>query len=757
MLYRRAVVVAAANTVLCTVAVLLVLRRRKYLRKQEAPNDVLNAAVQQQQRRKGDELRIGCGAGYQGDRVRPAAELLGAVPNLDYLFLECLAERTLAIAHSRMANKTGPGYDPRLPQWLATLLPICAKSGCKLVANLGAADPKSGAAMAAMVVGQLRLRHHATGLPLKVVGVGETVEAQRRAVGAAYTYLGADAVVAALEAGADVVITGRVADPSLLVGCVAYEFGWDLADPNLADRIATATCAGHLLECGYHLTGGFFFHPCGRAPPSETPMPSRFAPSEAPPCPSMARMGMPYAILRDGEGGGSLASGTFDVCRPHGTGGELSVRTCTQQLLYEVHDVTAYVTPDCSADFSAVTFSPVSPHRVTVSGVRSSGTRPPTLLRLRATPAGVRQVGEVSFGGAGCVQRSEWAESQVRFWMEQEAPGSTRGLVVSRPGLDALFRPGEGRTGLGSGGSAAGPSSPPDGGVAVPEVRLRFEGVFDSSLGALALSQALGGLGVGGPAGACGGFMQSSAFGDPVTAITKEFVPRQAAPFTVWSKTPEVARAVGRALAALRRGPDPRLMALAAKGAAAAQEARDVAEAEAAAQEAVRTWSPIRRGSFGGAGDNYSTPPSPIGAQLPAAFGQAVEMPAPGSVIRLYDACHSRAGDKGNTCNVSLIAFAEWEGHFDHIAAALTPEVLAGHFHRLLDTSGGSKAVSVKVHKMSHLHALNIVLEPVLDGGVSVSRRLDPHGKSFSDHLLSIRLAVPPLMSEEWRYGYVEE
>lgn len=206
------------------------------------------------------EVRIGVGAGYQGDRVLPALELLCEV-QLDYLFLECLAERTLAIAHARREGG-GVGYDPRLPQWLGTLLPVCAARGTKLVCNLGAADPGGGAAAAAAVVGAL-------GLDLAVVGVGEPVGDQVLGGGRSrYAYLGADAIASALRAGADVVIAGRVADPSLVVGCVAHALDWALDDGAIADRVAAATCCGHLLECGLHATGGFFFHPRGRRPAS---------------------------------------------------------------------------------------------------------------------------------------------------------------------------------------------------------------------------------------------------------------------------------------------------------------------------------------------------------------------------------------------------------------------------------------------------------------------------------------------------------
>ena len=663
--------------------------------------------------------------------MRPAAELLGGV-KLDYLFLECLAERTLAIAHARMASG-GPGYDPRLPQWLASLLPICAETGCKLIANLGAADPKGGAAAAAFLVGQLGLRT-LQGRPLKVVGVGEPSASQRLAGGgAAYVYLGADSVVKALEQGADVVITGRVADPSMVVGVVAYEFGWDLTDDRMADALATATCCGHLLECGHHLTGGFYFHPAGRLPPPPTHADGH----------GMASMGMPYAILRNGDADGCVGSGSFEVHRAHGTGGELSVNTCSQQLLYEVHDVGAYVTPDVVADFSSVRFTPLSPYAVRVDGVRASAPRPPTLLRLCATSAGVRQVGECSFGGVGCLTRSMWAEAQVKAWMEQELPGSSSCLIVSRPRLDALFYPGGGvkrrdaaRCDEGVTRCEGGDRAGSDDGEAVPEVRLRFEGVFESAMGAAVLSQALGGLGVGGPAGACAGFMQASAFGQPVTSIAKQLVPRGDVQCGVWCVAPRIAHVAGAMLAVIKGQADPRLTAMAAKGAQAAAAAAKGAQAAAAAAKKAA------EGSTAAVAPTASSPAHPsTGAALPAGA-----LPA-GSVVRLYDVCHSRAGDKGNTANVSLIAYEENASDFERVSAALTVDVLGRRFAPLLDPASAS-VLRIQIYRMQCLPALNVVLEPVLDGGVSVSRRLDPHGKSFSDLLLGLRFVVQP--GGEW-------
>ncbi|KAH8098232.1 acyclic terpene utilization family protein AtuA [Aureococcus anophagefferens] len=532
-------------------------------------------------------VRIGAGAGYQGDRVRPALELLCEV-RLDYIVLECLAERTLALAHARMAGG-GSGYDPRLPQWLGTLLPACAARGTKLICNLGAADPAGGARVAAAVAGQLNL-------DLTVVGVGEAPAAQARPNGAVYAY-SARTPSPRCE-GRDAVVAGA-ADPSLFVGCVAHALDWDLDAPATV-ATAAATCMGHLLECGLHATGGYFFHPRGRQP-------ERGGGAE------LAALGLPYAVAT----ATGLAGGGFEIRKARGRPGELSRGTLAQQLLYEVSDPAAYVTPDVVADFSGAVLEELSESAVAVSGVAAAGPRPEKLLRLVAKDGGRRQVGEISFLGSGCRQRADWAEEAVRIWMDQECPGSSSLVRASRPGYDALRKRRE-------------DDAEDDG-----ECRLRFEGRFPDEAGALALAQALAGLGVGGPAGSCGGFLGGSPFGSPVVDIGKELVARDA----------------------------------------------------------------------------------------------------------LYDCCHARAGDKGQLVNVSLVAYAPWAPHFDAILAALEP-ALAGVFEEFRDAAAAD-ALTVRVFRMANLAAANITVEPVLDGGVSVSRRLDPHGKSFSDVLLLTTVTMP--------------
>jgi len=199
-------------------------------------------------------IRIGCGAGYSGDRIEPAVEL-AEHGRLDYLVFECLAERTIALAHRRRRADPDAGFDPLLERRLRPVLPGVAAQGIRVLTNMGAADPQGAGRRAAVLCREL-------GLAMRIAVVtgddvldridpaapaledGRPLAAHGPLI-AANAYLGADAMLPALEAGAQLVITGRVADPSLFVAPLAWRFGWALDD---AGRIATATLAGHLLD-----------------------------------------------------------------------------------------------------------------------------------------------------------------------------------------------------------------------------------------------------------------------------------------------------------------------------------------------------------------------------------------------------------------------------------------------------------------------------------------------------------------------------
>jgi hypothetical protein len=338
-------------------------------------------------------LRIGCGAGFSGDRL-DAAVKLAERGDLDYLVLECLAERTIALAQLRRRKDETQGYDPRLSRRIEQLLPILERRGIRLISNMGAANPL---AAADVIVAIARRK----GLPVKVAVVtGDDVldalpsDARVMEGGAllsdyaplvsANAYLGIDAVLPALATGADVVITGRVADPSLFLAPIAHHYGWPSDD---YDRIARGTCVGHLLECAGQICGGYFADP-GRKD-----------------VPNMAWLGYPYADVG--------VDGRAEISKVAGTGGCITLRTATEQLLYEVTDPRGYLTPDCIADFMTVRLTEIGPDRIEVSGARSSG-RPPQLKVSVGYIAGYVGEGEIAYGGTNALARARLAADTVR-------------------------------------------------------------------------------------------------------------------------------------------------------------------------------------------------------------------------------------------------------------------------------------------------------------------------------------------------------
>jgi len=335
-------------------------------------------------------VRIGCGAGFSGDRIEPAVELAqrGA---LDYLVFECLAERTIALAQKSKLQNAGLGYDPLLVERMTAVLPACVANGVKIISNMGAANPVAACQRTAEVVRSLGL----SGLTIAAVE-GDDVTALLRSSNAdlgdasggplesgriisANAYVGCGPIRDALRLGADIVLTGRVADPSLFVGPLMYEFDWAEDD---WPRLGQATLIGHLLECAGQLTGGYFADPGLKD------------------VQGLARLGFPLAEVE--------ADGAAIVTKLAGTGGLVSVATCKEQLLYEVQDPAAYVTPDVVADFSGVTFQQVADDRVRIGG---AGGRPrPEALKVSiGYHDGFIGEGQMSYAGSGAVDRARLA------------------------------------------------------------------------------------------------------------------------------------------------------------------------------------------------------------------------------------------------------------------------------------------------------------------------------------------------------------
>ena len=211
-------------------------------------------------------VRIGAGAGFAGDRIDPAIEL-AEKGQLDYLVFECLAERTIALAQLLKQEDPESGYDPLLVERMRAVLPACWKNKTCVIGNMGAANPKAAAKKTVEVARSLGLR----GLRVAYIEgddvldlrhnfnpFGEQPLPEPHQYFSANAYLGAGPVAEALAQGADVVITGRVADPSLFLGALLNAFGWDMGG---WDRLGQGIVVGHLLECAGQLTGGYYADP----------------------------------------------------------------------------------------------------------------------------------------------------------------------------------------------------------------------------------------------------------------------------------------------------------------------------------------------------------------------------------------------------------------------------------------------------------------------------------------------------------------
>ena len=229
----------------------------------------------------------------------------------------------------------------------------------------------------------------------------------------ANVYLGAEAIVEALRQGADLVVTGRVADPSLFLALLRFEFGWAVDD---WDRLGAGILVGHLLECAGQVTGGYF---------ADAPFKEML---------HLARLGFPIAeIWQDGRA---------VVTKVSGSGGCVTLDTCKEQLLYEIHDPSAYLTPDCTADFGAVHLEEGGTDRVQVYGGRGHP-RPETLKVTLGVLEGYIGEGEISYGGSTALRRATLAAEIVRERLEIVAAkwDELRSDLIGVDSLHGLSRP----------------------------------------------------------------------------------------------------------------------------------------------------------------------------------------------------------------------------------------------------------------------------------------------------------------------------
>ncbi|MBM3490251.1 MAG: DUF1446 domain-containing protein [Alphaproteobacteria bacterium] len=367
---------------------------------------------------KSRTVRIGCGAGFSSDRLEPAVDLVRE-GRLDAIVFECVGERTLAFGHRDRRADPARGYNPLLERRMRAILPLAREHGTKVVTNMGVANPKGAAEKTVEVARALGLKGlkvaslegddvsaligPETELPEAGLRLGEV---GRQLVGA-NAYLGAEAMRPALAAGADVLIAGRVADPSLFVAPLAEAFGWRTDDWR---TLGAGTVIGHLLECSAQLTGGFFADPGYKE------------------VKDLAHVGFPLAEVQ--------ADGSAVVTKLASAGGLVSERTVKEQLLYEVHDPAAYVTPDVVADFSTVRLAPHGQDRVAISGA-GGRPRPDKLKVTVGFDGGLLAEAGISYAGPGALDRARLAGGIMRERLVH-LHGSNAPLRIDLIGVSAL-------------------------------------------------------------------------------------------------------------------------------------------------------------------------------------------------------------------------------------------------------------------------------------------------------------------------------
>ena len=351
---------------------------------------------------------IGAGSGFAGDRTDAAGPVVEALATCDgprFLMFETLAERTLALSQLEYRRHHERGYNPALERFLAPILARCLADNIKIVGNFGAANPLGAAQHIAALANRLSLRApriavvegddlmgRLTPAELGARETGGSLLTQGRDIISANLYLGAQPIAQSLDRGADIVVTGRVADSALALGPLMHVFGWRADD---WDRLAAGTLAGHLLECGAQVSGGYFSDPGFKD------------------VPDLAEVGYPIAEVD--------ANGDIIIGKPPGTGGLIDRLTVIEQLLYEIHDPSAYLAPDVVLDLSEVEIVEIGPNRVRIHGANGKPA-PETLKATVCVDGGVLGEAEISYAGPNAAPRARQAADIVRRRLRTRAP-----------------------------------------------------------------------------------------------------------------------------------------------------------------------------------------------------------------------------------------------------------------------------------------------------------------------------------------------
>jgi hypothetical protein len=382
-----------------------------------------------------------------------------------------LAERTLALCQLERRQNPQRGYSPALERLLSPVLARCLASGIRIVSNFGAANPAAAAHRIAGMANSLGLRApriatvegdditaKLSAAELAVREIGGASLAQSRDIISANLYLGAQPIAQALNQGADIVVTGRVADSALALGPLLHAFRWRADD---WDRLAAGTLAGHLLECGAQITGGYFADPGYKD------------------VPDLAEVGYPIAEIDE--------AGEIVISKPARTGGVVDRLTVVEQLLYEIHDPSAYLAPDVVLDLTDVEVVETGKDRVRVSGARGRPA-PDTLKATVCFDSGLLGEAEISYAGPNASARAQLAAEVIRERLRKRLPNLK--VRVDAVGVRSVLGASD---------------SPPDlRGAQANDIRLRFAAQSADSAQIEMLLDEVEALYCAGPAGGAG-------------------------------------------------------------------------------------------------------------------------------------------------------------------------------------------------------------------------------------------------------------